>query len=163
MFNAAIPDAEAVELCSHLFGTVLPIYSDLADQKAVERVIEAALAKETFLRAFASSLVRTDGAHLSRQECFVLHRWSSLALQALRLPAGLKAAQKLMERQVILMHMIKSSYRPGIGVRAAPAAYPMQVMLAVSVRVILMHKTYGFHFRPDSRVHLTPAVLACTF
>lgn len=60
----------------------------------------AALTKETFLRVFVSGLVRTDAARLSRQECFVLQRWSSLALQALPLPAGLKAAQKLMERQV---------------------------------------------------------------
>ena len=100
IFDADIQDVEAVEICALLFGTVLPSYSDLDSQKAVERVIQRALSKETFLKAFASSLVRTDGSHLSRQECFVLCRWSSLALQALQLPAGLKAAQKLMERQV---------------------------------------------------------------
>ena len=59
----------------------------------------AALTKETFLKVFVSGLVRIDAARLSRQECFVLQRWSSLALQALRLPAGLKAVQKLLERQ----------------------------------------------------------------
>ena len=94
-------DAEAGELCSLLFGTVLPLYSDLADQKAAERVIVAALSKETFLRVFVSGLVRIDAARLSRQECFVLQRWSSLALRAIQLPAGLKAAQRLMECQVI--------------------------------------------------------------
>ena len=98
---ADILDAEAAELCSLLFGTALPFYSDLASQKAVERVLEKALLKESFLKAFATSLLRTDGSHRSRQECFVLHKWTSLALQALRLPTGLKAAQKLMERQVI--------------------------------------------------------------
>ncbi len=81
----------------------------------------AALTKETFLRVFVSALVRTDAAHLSRQECFVLQRWSSLALQAIRLPAGLKAAQKLMERQVI----------PGVGLvesNSVPAhVAPLQV------------------------------------
>ena len=97
---ADILDAEAFELCSLLFGTVLPFYSDLASQKAVERVLEKALLKESFLKAFATSLVRIDGSHRSRQECFVLHKWSSLALQALRLPTGLKAARKLMDRQV---------------------------------------------------------------
>ena len=98
---ADILDAEAVESCSLLFGTALPFYSDLASQKAVERVLEKALLKESFLKAFATSLLRIDGSHRSRQECFVLHKWTSLALQALRLPTGLKAAQKLMERQVI--------------------------------------------------------------
>lgn len=79
---------------------MLPLYSDLTDQKAAERVVVAALTKETFLKVFVSGLVRIDAARLSRQECFVLQRWSSLALQALRLPAGLKAAHKLLERQV---------------------------------------------------------------
>ena len=97
---ADILDAEAVELCSLLFGTVLPFYTDLASQRTVERVLEKAVLRESFLKAFASSLVRIDGSHRSRQECFVLHKWISLALQALRLPTGLKAAQKLMDRQV---------------------------------------------------------------
>ena len=98
---ADILDAEVAELCSLLFGIVLPFYSDLASQKAVERVLEKALLKESFLKAFANSLVRIDGSHRSKQECFVLHKWTSLALQALRLPTGLKAAQKLMVRQVL--------------------------------------------------------------
>ena len=40
---ADILDAEAVDLCSLLFGTALPFYSNLASQKAVERVLEKAL------------------------------------------------------------------------------------------------------------------------
>jgi hypothetical protein len=99
LLNAEITDAEATELCALLFGTVLPFYGDLESQKAAEHVIRKALAKETFFKSFASSLVRTEGSRLSRQECFVLQKWTSLALQALQLPGGLKAAQKLMERQ----------------------------------------------------------------
>jgi hypothetical protein len=82
-----------------MFDT-LPLYGDLASQRAVLATLRTALASETFLKTFAAMLLRADGAHVSRQETFILFLWSCALLQALQLPAGAKAAQKIMDRQV---------------------------------------------------------------
>ena len=94
-------ETSAAAWCSALFQA-LPLYTDLASQRAVLGVLRVALRNETFLKTFAATLMRTDGAKISRQESFMLFLWSSAAIQALELPAALKGAQKLMERQVRL-------------------------------------------------------------
>lgn len=92
-------EASAAAWCSTLFQA-LPLYTDLASQRAVLGVLRVALRNETFLKTFAATLMRTDGSKVSRQESFMLFLWSSAAIQALQFPAALKGAQKLMERQV---------------------------------------------------------------
>ena len=62
--------------------------------------VRNALGNETFLKTFAATLLRTDGARVSRQESFVLFLWSCAVLQVLQLPAAGKAALRLLERQV---------------------------------------------------------------
>ena len=93
-------DSSAARLCGLLFQT-LPVYGDLASQKAVLATVRSALGNETFLRTFAATLLRTDGARVSRQESFILFLWSCAVLQVLQLPAAAKAALKLLERQVM--------------------------------------------------------------
>ncbi len=99
LFIAGTVEASAASWCSTLFQA-LPLYTDLASQRAVLGVLRVALRNETFLKTFAAMLMRTDGARVSRQESCILFLWSSAAIQALQLPAAMKAAQKLMERQV---------------------------------------------------------------
>lgn len=98
-FHLGTVEGSAASWCSTLFQA-LPLYTDLASQRAVLRLLRVALRNETFLKTFAATLMRTDGARISRQENCILFLWSSAAIQALQLPAALKAAQKLMERQV---------------------------------------------------------------
>ena len=86
---------------SGLLFQTLPVYGDLASQKAVLATVRTALSNETFLKTFAATLLRTDGARVSRQESFILFLWSSAVLRMLQLPAAAKAALKLLERQVI--------------------------------------------------------------
>lgn len=93
-------DSSAASLCGLLFQT-LPVYGDLASQKAVLATVRSAVGNETFLKTFAATLLRTDGARVSRQESFILFLWSCAVLQVLKLPAAGKAALKLLERQVI--------------------------------------------------------------
>lgn len=95
-------ESNAAQLSSTIFST-LPLYSDLPSQRAVLATLRIALSNETFLKTFAASLLRTDGAKVSRQESFILFLWSSAVLQALQLPAAAKAALKLLERQVRLL------------------------------------------------------------
>lgn len=93
-------DSSAATLSGLLFQT-LPVYGDLASQKAVLATVRNALGNESFLKTFAATLLRTDGARVSRQESFVLFLWSCAVLQVLQLPAAAKAALKLLERQVL--------------------------------------------------------------
>jgi hypothetical protein len=82
---------------------VLPLYNDLASQRAALNALRVALRNETFLRTFAAAIMRADGSKVSRQESFTLFMWSSATIEALQLPANMKAANKLMERQACIV------------------------------------------------------------
>ena len=94
--NAGVLDSRAAELCSLVFST-LPTY-DVRSQRAVLAVLRVALKNEAFLRTFAAAVVRAPVPR-SRQEAYVLLCWSGAVLARLQLPAGRKAAAKLVELQ----------------------------------------------------------------
>lgn len=101
LMAADVVESSAASWSSTLFQ-ILPMYNDLASQRAALAALRIALRNETFLRTFAATLLRTDGSKLSRQESFMLFLWSSAAIEALQLPAAMKAANKLMERQACI-------------------------------------------------------------
>ena len=108
-WNAGVLDSRAAELCSLLFST-LPTY-DVRSQRAVLAVLRVALDNETFLRTFAAALVRAPVPR-PRQEAYVLLCWSGAVLARLQLPAGRKAAARLVELQ---------ARRPGSAMGQLPA------------------------------------------
>ena len=55
--------------------STVPLYEDAQSQKAVLRVLQAALQQEPFLKAFAGALVRYDEPRSSPQVSKALEPW----------------------------------------------------------------------------------------
>jgi hypothetical protein len=90
----------------------LPDNSDRSTQRAVKRLVRAALAQpdDTFLKALAAALLKASSSSssgaLPPQSAFTLLEWSCLLLEALPPPAGggaSKATSKLLEGQAVLL------------------------------------------------------------
>jgi hypothetical protein len=106
---AGFVDANAAELVSLVLET-LPAYELRTQQRAVNRVLRAALAQEPFLRALAPALIKASSAKLPPQHAFSLLEWTCLLLE--QLPgdgASAKAVAKLLEVQA---QLLDACYQP---------------------------------------------------
>ena len=97
-------EEHAPELASLAMQT-LPTYTDMASQHAVLAALRRLVAQDAFVKALAAAIVRRERSKLPRQQAYVLLCWSLLLLQRLELPAGQKAASKLIQCQVMAVFM----------------------------------------------------------
>jgi hypothetical protein len=88
----------------------LPTYSLRTQQRAVNRLLRAALAQEPFLRALAPALIKASSAKLPPQHAFSLLEWTCLLLEQLPSDgASSKAVAKLLEVQA---QLLDACYQP---------------------------------------------------
>ena len=97
-------EEHATELASLAMQT-LPTYTDMASQHAVSAALRRLVAQDAFVKALAAAIVRRERLKLPRQQAYVLLCWFLLLLQRLELPAGQKAASKLIQCQVMAVFM----------------------------------------------------------
>ena len=124
--------APLVQLMLH----TLPIYQDIASQRAVLATVRQAVTNGTFLKTLAGAIVKLDAETVSRQvnkmlhcskstagalcqpsllptldaecmqECFVLLCWTAVVLRQLQVSSAKKAVIKLVECQVHFVHTV---------------------------------------------------------
>jgi hypothetical protein len=101
-------DANALELVTLALETV-PIYNSRHEQRAVNRVLRAALGHDAFLKPLAAALIKQGSGKLPPQHAFTLLEWSCLVLEQLPPEGSKKATQKLLEVQANLLDTLYAS------------------------------------------------------
>jgi hypothetical protein len=124
-------EANAAELVSLVLET-LPTYHLRTQQRAVNRVLRAALAQEPFLRALAPAVIKASSAKLPPQHAFSLLEWTCLLLE--QLPADGKAVGKLLEVQAQLLDACYQPASPAAGTSHHWAAAKRIVLRLLRVR-----------------------------
>eukprot|EP00775_Hariotina_reticulata_P008383 gene8383-8567_t len=95
-------DANALDLVTLALETV-PIYNSRHEQRAVNRLLRAALSHDAFLKPLAAALIKQSSGILPPQHAFTLLEWSCLVLEQLPSEGSKKATQKLLEVQANLL------------------------------------------------------------
>lgn len=100
VYSAGFLEENAGELVDLVFQT-LPLYQNLATQRAVLKFLKQCLHNKAFLKTMAATIVR-DGTQrgLCKQSAYVLLCWSSAVVRRLSLPGARKAVLKIAECQV---------------------------------------------------------------
>ncbi|KAF8055816.1 hypothetical protein HT031_006591 [Scenedesmus sp. PABB004] len=91
-------EARAGEVAALVLDT-LPAYEARSQQRAVNRLVRAALGHEAYVKAFAAALLRAAASKQAPQAAFRLLEWSCMLLEALPPEGSAKAAAKLLEAQ----------------------------------------------------------------